>query len=187
MADENATIGRVVVIEKFEKALHDRSAFSCGDMTIDNFFKKTLSRAIKSGMVTTWVATKGGDPAVLGFYTLAAFCIAAKHGPKQWQHTTVPEIPCIYIPSIGVRKDTQSQGLGKVLIFDAIRRCIGISEQIGVSAIVLDVLDDNQFDRRWKFYSDIGFQRLNDPRHEHRVFMSIADAKGNICVDPAEM
>lgn len=32
--------GRVVVIEKFEKALHDRSTFSCGNSTIGNYFKK---------------------------------------------------------------------------------------------------------------------------------------------------
>lgn len=183
MADENGAIRCAIVIEKFDKALHDRSAFSCGNATIDNFFKKTLSTAIKSGMVTTWVATKGGDPAVLGFYALAAFSVNAEHGPKRWRQTTVPNIPCIYISFVAVSKDLQSKGLGKALMFDAMRRCIRSSEQIGASAIILDVLEDDQYDRRWKFYADIGFRSLDDPEHERRVFMSMSDAKKYIETD----
>ena len=55
------------VITKFDKALHDRSAFSCGFPPIDYFLKSPLGDHIKAGMVTAYIATDVEDPVVLGF------------------------------------------------------------------------------------------------------------------------
>jgi len=41
--------------------------------------------------------------------------------------------------------------------------------------IVLDVLDGENFERRWTFYTDLGFGSLGDPDNPRRVFMSMAD------------
>ena len=70
-----------LTIAKFDKALHDRSAFSCGFAPIDNFLKSSLSDQVKDGMVTAWIATADGDSAVLGFYTLGAMAVRAEVGP----------------------------------------------------------------------------------------------------------
>ena len=51
MSKENSGNMPTLNIQKFNKALHDRSAFSCGTESIDNFLKYTLSGEIKSGMV----------------------------------------------------------------------------------------------------------------------------------------
>lgn len=64
-----------LTIAKFDKALHDRSAFSCGFAPIDNFLKSSLSDQVKDGMVTAWIATADGDSAVLGFYMLGAMAV----------------------------------------------------------------------------------------------------------------
>ena len=83
MSKENAGNGPTLNIQKFNKALHDRSVFSCGTESIDNFLKYTLSGEIKSGMVVAWVATKDSKPDVLGFYTLGALSISAEIGLKE--------------------------------------------------------------------------------------------------------
>ena len=77
MSAEAAADTPALTIAKFEKALHDRSAFSCGFAPIDNFLKSSLSDQIKAGMVAAWIATDGDDPAVLGFYTLGAMAVRA--------------------------------------------------------------------------------------------------------------
>ncbi len=84
-----------LTIAKFDKALHDRSAFSCGFGPIDNFLKSSLSDQIqiKAGLVAAWVATAGDDPAVLGFYTLGAMAVRSEVGPRQWQRAGVPSSP----------------------------------------------------------------------------------------------
>ena len=96
-----------LVIAKFDKALHDRSAFSCCFGPIDNFLKSSLSDQIKSGMVAAWIATAKDDPAVLGFYTLGALAVRANLGSGKWQRAGVPDIPVIYIRAVALRNDMQ--------------------------------------------------------------------------------
>jgi GNAT superfamily N-acetyltransferase len=169
-----------LTIAKFNKALHDRSAFSCGFGPIDNFLKTSLSDQIKAGMVTAWIATADDDPAVLGFYTLGAMAVRANFGPKKWQRAGVPDIPVIYIRVVAVREDKQGMGLGTALVIDALKRCLGISEQMGAAAITLDVLEDDHFDHRWKFYAGLGFTPLGDPDNPHRVFIPMADIRASL-------
>jgi len=164
-------------IGKFDKALHDRSAFSCGFPPIDNFLKSSLSDQIKDGMVTAWIASADGDNAVLGFYTLGAMAVRAEFGPKKWQRARVPDVPVIYIRAVAVREDMQGNRLGTALVIDAMKRCLGIADQMGAAAIVLDVLDGGHFERRWKFYADLGFLPLGDPDNPRRVYIPMANVR----------
>lgn len=169
-----------LTIAKFDKALHDRSAFSSGFAPIDNFLKLSLSDQVKDGMVTAWIATADGENTVLGFYTLGAMAVRAEFGPKKWQRERVPDVPVIYIRAVAVREDMQGKSLGTALVIDAMDRCLGIANQIGAAAIILDVLDGDHFDRRWKFYSDLGFRPLGDPGNPRRVFIPMADVRATL-------
>jgi GNAT superfamily N-acetyltransferase len=167
-------------IAKFDKARHDRSAFSCGFAPIDNFLKLSLSDQIKDGMIAAWIATAEDDPAVLGFYTLGAMAVRADCGPAKWQRARVPDVPVIYIRAVAVREDMQGRQLGTALVVDAMRRCLGIADQMGAAAVVLDVLDGGDFERRWKFYADLGFLPLGDPDNPRRVFIPMATVRANL-------
>ena len=135
-------------------------------------------------MIAAWMATADGDPAVrspiLGFYTLGAMAVRAQFGPAKWQRARVPDVPVIYIRAVAVREDMQGKHLGTALVVDALRRCLGIADQMGAAAAVLDVLDGGDFDRRWKFYADIGFAPLGDPDNARRVFISMATVRLNL-------
>jgi len=72
------------------------------------------------------------------------------------------------------------KGFGTALVIDAIKRCAAIAEQMGAAAIVLDVLQDDHFERRWKFYADLGFQSLRDPGNTTRVYISMADVRATL-------
>jgi GNAT superfamily N-acetyltransferase len=180
MPSDSAAGTAALSIAKFEKALHDRSAFSCGFGPIDNFLKSSLADQIKSGMVTAWVATSRDDPAVLGFYTLSAMAVRAIHGPPKWKRSGIPDIPVIYVRAVAVRKDMQGKGLGTALLLDAMTRCLNITEQMGAAAIVLDVLEDQNFDQRWKFYINLGFRSLGDSESPSRVFIPMADVRATL-------
>lgn len=180
MPAEAAADAPALVIAKFEKALHDRSAFSCGHDPIDHFLKSSLSDHVKAGMVTAYVVTEEGAREVLGYYTLGAMAVRAGLGPKKWAKTRVPDVPVIYIRAVAVRTDRQGVGLGKALVVDAIRRCVEIAEAMGAAAIVLDVLRDDKFERRWRFYEELGFVSLGDPENPDRVYMSMADARASL-------
>ncbi|MBD0866066.1 MAG: GNAT family N-acetyltransferase [Rhodobacteraceae bacterium] len=164
-------------IEKFDNARHNRSAFYCGIDPIDNFLKSSLSDQIKVGNVVAKVATADGGRDVLGFYTLGAMAVTAGPGPKRWQSTGVPYIPVIYIRAVAVHKNMQGKGYGTALMVDAMRCSLKVADQIGVAAIVLDVLRDDHFAQRRCFYEWPGFRPLKDPDNPERVHIPMADLR----------
>jgi GNAT superfamily N-acetyltransferase len=174
----DTTLG--LVIAKFDRALHDRSAFSCGFAPIDHFLKSSLSDQTKPGMVAAWIASLPGKREVLGFYTLGALAVRADLGSPKWQRAGVPDVPVIYIRAVAVRSDVQGRGVGSALVVDAMRRCVRIADQMGAAAIVLDVLEDEHVERRDKFYAELGFLPLGDLRNPHRLFITMADVRATL-------
>ncbi|MFO1144148.1 MAG: GNAT family N-acetyltransferase [Amaricoccus sp.] len=169
-----------LTIARFEKALHDRSAFSCGHAAIDNFLKLSLSDQVRAGMVVAYVATAAEAPDVLGFYTLGAMAVRAELEPGKWRRAGVPDIPVIYLRAIAVRADMQGRGLGTALVVDALRRCREIADRMGAAAVVLDVLEDEWVERRRAFYARLGFRPLGDPEMPQRVFLPMADVRATL-------
>jgi ribosomal protein S18 acetylase RimI-like enzyme len=175
LADRHTSSPAKLTIQLFKKALHDRSAFSCGYKPIDNFLKSSLSDNIREGMVAAYIATHHGDPAVLGFYTLGAMAVRSQFGPPKWQKARSPDIPVIYIKAIAVHRDHQGKGFGTALLIDAMRRCIEVARGMRAAAIVLDVLRGDDFDRHLSFYDNLGFKLLGDPDNPDRVYITMAD------------
>lgn len=166
-----------LTIATFDKALHDRSTLPCGFAPIEHFLKSSLSDQIKAGMVAAWIATAEDDPVVFGVYTLGALAARSEFGPKAWQRPRGPDVPVIYIRAVAVGQNKQGKGLGTALVVDAMKRCICIADQMGAAAIVLDVLEDEHFDRRWCFYEELGFRPLGDLENPKRVYVPMADVR----------
>lgn len=180
MPAKSAAANPALTIARFDKTKHDRSEFSCGFAPIDNFLKLSLSEHVRRGLVTAWVATEGDDPSVLGFYTLGAMAVRADLGPKAWERAGVPDIPVIYVRAVAVHEARQGAKLGQALLIDAMRRCVSISEDMGAAAITLDVLEDENFERRWAFYKRLGFVSLGDPENPKRVYITMADVRKSL-------
>jgi len=58
----------------------------------------------------------------------------------------------------------------------AIEKAAQLSKEIPISAIVLDVFEDKNFDRRLAFYARLGFSSF-DPDKPARMYLTIADAR----------
>ena len=48
---------------------------------------------------------------------------------------------------------------------------------------LMDVLDGDNAERRWKFYADLGFRPLGDPDNPRRVFIPMADVRASLAED----
>ncbi len=74
----------------------------------------------------------------------------------------------------------QQQGIGSILLADALKRAMRAAELIGLKAVVLDVIEDGGPDiaeRRREFYARVGFSTL--PEHPMRMFIKIATHRNN--------
>lgn len=179
MPEAQADVAQLT-ISQFEKALHDRSAFSCGFEPIDKFLKEALTDHIKSGYLIAFMATHEGQKEVKGFYTLNAFAVSPDHIETPKRPRPPPTIPATYIKAVAVHEDWHGNGIGQALMVHALRQSMEISEKVGSMAVVLDVLRDKSFERRFAFYEGLGFQTMNDPDNVDRVYISMNDIRATL-------
>ena len=75
---------------------------------------------------------------------------------------------------IAVDRRHQRRGIGRLLLADALKRAVSAANQIGLKAVVLDVIEDGGPDiteKRRAFYLSMGFKSL--PTRPLRMFISI--------------
>ncbi|MEL7429139.1 MAG: GNAT family N-acetyltransferase [Pseudomonadota bacterium] len=171
-----------LTISQFDKALHDRSAFSCGFEPIDRFLKDAMTDHVKAGYLVAFIATEEGRKEVIGFYTLNAFAVNCGHIETPKRPRPPPTIPATYMKAVAVHKEWQGKGIGRALMVHGLRQATEISEKVGSRAIVLDVLHDEAFDRRFEFYKGLGFRPMNDPENVDRVYITIEDIRATLYV-----
>ena len=151
-----------VVIEHFDADRHDRTRFSCGVERVDNYFKKTANKLSKEDNIRLMVMTKGGKD-VIGFYALNAHAVRFEDLPRKFARTrpSHDSIPAAYISMIGRDERHKGSCYGGDLLVDALRRIVVAAEQIGISVVMLDVLDcgePGRTARRKALYESYGFQ-----------------------------
>lgn len=145
------------------EATHDRAAFTCGVEDLDHYLKTQAGQDVRRKANAVFVLSARNKPTqILGYYTLCAMAVAQGHVPEA-ARKYVPRYPLVSATLIGrlaVAADHQRQGLGAILLADALRRAFGSAGTVGSSMIVVDALDDAAA----SFYAAHGFIRQPDSR-----------------------
>lgn len=164
MTDENTKY----LIYSLEKK-HDRSQFSCGNDALDQYLKIQAGQDIKKNVAVTYVLTNNHSTEVLGYYTLSSLGIFPGELPNELiqKLPRYPVLPGILIGRLAVNKNLHGKNLGSYLLIDALKRCISVSNQIGVVAVVVDAKNEKAV----KFYKHFGFVHL--PENSHRLFLPL--------------
>lgn len=146
---------------------HDRESFGCGIPRLDNFLKRSARKQQAGDFTRVWVATFAGQREIVGYYALNAHRLEADSLPPALTRNAPSHggIPAIYLSMIAVDLRHQGKGLGKILLADALKRAVSAAGQIGLKAVVLDVIEDGGpkvTGKRIKFYIASGFVPLPD-------------------------
>jgi GNAT superfamily N-acetyltransferase len=155
-------------VERLEKS-HERGEFSCGQASLDNFIRNLVSQYGKRKLGRTYVAVRSNEKRVYGYYTLASGSIFFEHVPEKLAKKLPKHpVPTILLARLAVDQSVQKQGLGNLLLKDALGRCLQLSTQLGIHAIEVEAIDAQAKD----FYEKHGFIPLNDdPLH---LFLPLA-------------
>ena len=148
-----------LVIEPLDPT-HDRAGFQCGVEALDRYLKKQAKQDIKRRISRVFVATKSDNPkAVMGYYTLSTLSIELNQLPEKIARKLPKHpVPAALIGRLATCNVARGQGVGKLLLADAIKRTLAVSDQIAIYAMVVDAIDDNAKG----FYEQYGFSRLSD-------------------------
>jgi GNAT superfamily N-acetyltransferase len=142
---------------------HDRRSFDCGNPMLNDWVKLRVSQFEKRDLSRTYVAVRGGGVVILGYYALANHLVRYEALPDD-QAKGLPrlDIPVVLLGRLAVDRSVQKQGLGSLLLVDALRRVQHLAEHVGIRAVEVDAIDDNAR----SFYRKFGFvPLLDDPHH----------------------
>lgn len=148
---------------------HDRSAFDSGSAQLDAWLRETAQQHQRRGISRTFVAVADDAPArVLGFYALTACEVLTEDLPPDLARRLPRRVPGVRLGRLAVDRSVQGQGLGELLLADAVQRSSLVLEHVGVLALFVDAKDE----RAAAFYRKFGFLPLpSDPR---RLVLSLA-------------
>ncbi|TYC63965.1 GNAT family N-acetyltransferase [Rhodobacterales bacterium] len=175
-------ITRPLRFEPFDPDRHDRTAFSCGVEQVDNYFKKTANKLQSAGNVRVFVLLDA-DEQLLGFYAVNAHTVAYSELPKKYARSRPRHgyIPAAFISMIGVDQRYQRNGLGGILLVEALKNLARASDSLGIAVVLLDILDcgdQDATDQRLALYTSYGFTKLES--RPLRLFLPIQSAKALI-------
>jgi len=159
---------------KFEKLTrgHNRGKFDCGEQILNRYIQKFARQNAKSNLGETYVLTNNSKD-ILGFYTISTASLDYDAYP---QNKGLPKyaIPSALIGRLAVDQNQQGNGYGKLLLVDALKRILKVSEEIGIHCITVDAKDDSAK----KFYQYFGFEELLD--EENHLYISIQKVRNSI-------
>lgn len=142
---------------------HKKSNFSCGKEILDNYIQKQANQDIKRKLSVCFVIKETETDLIKGYYTLSNNSIPLELVPNEIRNKLLGSykvIPTILIGRLAIDKKFQGQGIGKLILVDALKRSYEISKTIGSFAVVVDPIDQDAE----KFYKKYEFIKLPDSK-----------------------
>lgn len=160
-------------IKTLNKSIHERKNFDCGDAALNNYLKQISGQHDKKDISRTFVLTSEQTPETIkGYYSLSLCKVKLDELPDDIAKKYPTEVYCALIGRLAVHSTLQGQGLGSLLLMDAIKEAV--TSSIPTPMIVIDAKSE----RVSKLYQSFGFMQL--PNQPRRLFMATKDAKATL-------
>ena len=140
---------------------HDRAGFSCGVESLDRYFRTQAGQDVRRKANAVFVLVDPQAPKeVLGYYALCATALAPSEVPIAARRhlARYPLVSATLVGRLAVATARQGEGLGALLLADAVRRAYASADTVGSSMLVVDAISE----RAAAFYQAHGFVRLPD-------------------------
>lgn len=162
MADAGWTIERLAT-------RHRRTAFSCGEPSLDNYLKRYAGQNERLNVSRHYVAVRPESVDVLGYYSLSAGSVTWDTLPADAQRK-LPKYPVsvAHLGRLAVDRSVQGQRLGELLLVDALSRVVRVAVEIAIHAVEVVAYSD----QAKRFYLRYGFTSLKDD--ERHLYLPVA-------------
>ncbi|UHD15052.1 GNAT family N-acetyltransferase [Thiocapsa bogorovii] len=146
----------------------ERGAFCSGVDALDRYFRERVTQDVRRRVSNCFVLLDA-DNQVAGYYTFAAAGIPLTDLPESLTKRLprYPSLPAGLIGRLAVDRRHQRQGLGALLVVDAVARAV--RAEPAIYALVVDAKDDHAA----AFYARLGFHRLTS--QSNRLFIPIRE------------
>ena len=145
---------------------HHVNSFSCGETVLDDWLKRRALANNISGASRTFVVADD-DYQVMGYYALAAGAVTHQESTRSIRQNMPDPVPVMVLARLAVDVRAQGMKLGAALLRDAVERCLLVSENAGVRALLVHALHD----QARQFYEYYGFKAA--PSHPMTLMLRI--------------
>ena len=151
------------------EATHKKSEFDCGNELLTSYFKNQANQDVKRLLSRCFVIIDN-DNGVKGYYTISSSSINRDLIPENIKSKlprSYTDIPVILLGRLARDNKHKGDGIGEMLLLDALKRCYDVSLNLGCMAVIVDPIDEKAKD----IYLKYGFILLPD---SNRMFISMA-------------
>lgn len=148
---------------------HDRPGFHCGETSLDDYIQKQARQDVKRRVSRVFVATQAQHPGtIVGYYTLSTLSIELGQLPKDLARKLPRHpVPAALLGRLAVSQAAQGHGVGRMLLVNALKRTLVVSDEIAIYAMVTDAIDKGA----QRFYEQFGFTPLGT--ENRRLFLPL--------------
>ena len=150
-------------------ASHKKEAFHCGKELLDIYLHQQAKQDVKRNLSACFVLASE-DNMVKGYYTLSNAGIPRDLVPDEIKNKlpkSYTSLPTTLIGRLAVDKKHSGQGLGELLLLDALKRSYDTSvSSVASMSVIVDPIDEGAV----RFYKKYGFIVLPD---SGKMFLSM--------------
>ena len=155
-------------IELLSKS-HDRQAFDCGQSALNHYLQQTARQHIEKGIARTFVLVNENLPEeIIGFFTLLWCELHTDYLPPVWSKKYPSKVPIVKLGRLAVSRRYQNQGMGEIMMVEAMKKTLTIAENAGIVGFFVDAKDEVAK----HYYQRFGFQSLPDRPLEMYLLVS---------------
>lgn len=136
---------------------HDRRRFDCSDSTLNDYLRRYARQHADANISRTYVASE--SQRICGYYSLAMAAIKRQQLPNKYHKRFADyPVPMARLARLAVDVDYQGRGMGKLLLMDALYRCLELSRNIGMAGVIVDA----KHEQAKTFYQNFEFETFPD-------------------------
>ncbi len=150
---------------------HNRSHFRCGIDALDIYLLRYAGQDIRKQIAAVFVLLLEDQSTIAGYYTLSATGIKHEYLPKSIARK-LPKyslIPATLLGRLAIDQKCRGQGLGEILLMDALYRCLRHSQEIASMAVVVDTINKDAHN----CYEHYGFRSF--PETLNKLFLTMKE------------
>ncbi len=145
---------------------HNRAAFSCGKDPLDQYLRNQAGQAVGKNLAAVFILTPDGKK-IAGYYTLSSYVVKLDEIPEgiAKKLTRMQEIPATLLGRLARSIEFRGQGIGEILLVDALKRALQNSAHVASWAVIVDA----KAEQAAEFYNHYGFVPF--PSKPNRLFL----------------
>ena len=151
------------LVEALDPSRHRRDEFACESPELTDFLRTRARKEMKARASACLILVPLADRGrIAGFYTLSATSLELRKVPDELARKLprYPSLPATLLGRLARDLAFKGQGLGNLLMVDALKRAYENSTVIGSVAVVVEPKDDQAAG----FYGEFGFRLLDGTR-----------------------